>query len=38
MPLFDLESPRVNPIKEQVTLIEDLNEKVFALSTEINAL
>ena len=32
--LFDL----VNPIKEQVTLIQDLNEKLLSLSTEINAL
>ena len=37
MPLFDLETPRVNPIKEQVTLIQDLNEKLLSLSTEINA-
>ena len=38
MSLFDLETPRVNPIKEQVTLIQDLNEKLLSLSTEINAL
>ena len=38
MPLFDLETLRVNPIKEQVTLIQDLNEKLLSLSTEINAL
>ena len=38
MPLFDLETPRVNPIKEQVTLIQDLYEKLLSLSTEINAL
>ena len=38
IPLFDLETPRVNPIKEQVTLIQDLNEKLLSLSTEINAL
>ena len=35
---FDLEIPSVNPIKEQVTLIKDLNEKLLSLSTEINAL
>ena len=38
IPLFDLETHRVNPIKEQVTLIQDLNEKLLSLSTEINAL
>ena len=38
IPLFDLETPRVNLIKEQVTLIQDLNEKLLSLSTEINAL
>ena len=38
IPLFDLEPPRVNPKKEQVTLIRDLNEKLLSLSTEINAL
>ena len=38
MPLFDLETLRVNPIKEQVTLIQDLNEKLLSLSTEIYAL
>ena len=38
IPFFDLETPRVNPIKEQVTLIQDLNEKLLSLSTEINAL
>ena len=37
-PLFDLETPRENPIKKQVTLIQDLNEKLLSLSTEINAL
>ena len=26
LPLFDLETPRVNPIKEQVPLIQGLNE------------
>ena len=26
LPLFDLENPRVNPIKEQVPLIQGLNE------------
>ena len=36
--LFDLEPPRVNPKKEQVTLIRELNEKLLSLSTEINAL
>ena len=36
--LFDLETPRVSPIKEQVTLIQNLNEKLLSLSTEINAL
>ena len=36
--LYDLETPRVNPLKEQVTLIQDLNEKLLSLSTEINAL
>ena len=29
--LFDLETPRVNPIKEQVTLIQDLSEKFLYL-------
>ena len=38
IPIFDLETPRVNPIKEQVTLIQDLNEKLLSLSNEINAL
>ena len=38
IPLFDLETPRVNPIKKQVTLIQDLNEKLLSLSTEINTL
>ena len=38
IPLFGLEPPRVNPKKEQVTLIRDLNEKLLSLSTEINAL
>ena len=38
IPLFDLETPRVSPIKEQVTLIQDLNEKLLSLSTDINAL
>ena len=38
IPLFDLETPRVNAIKEQVTLIQGLNEKLLALSTEINVL
>ena len=33
IPLFDLETPRVNPINEQVTLIQDLNEKLLSLST-----
>ena len=37
IPLSDLETPRVNTLKEQVTLIQDLNEKL-SLSTEINAL
>ena len=37
IPLFDLETPRVNTLKEQVTLIQDLKEKL-SLSTEINAL
>ena len=31
-------NPRVNSIKEQVTLIEDLNEKLLSLSTELNEL
>ena len=38
IPLFDLETPRVNPIKEQVTLIQELNKKLLSLSTEINTL
>ena len=38
IPLFDLETPRVNSIKEQVTLIQGLNEKLLSLSTEINVL
>ena len=38
IPLFELETPRVNPVKEQITLIQDLNEKLLPLSTEINAL
>ena len=38
IPLFGLETPRVSPIEEQVTLIQDLNEKLLSLSTEINAL
>ena len=38
IPIFDLETPGVNPIKEQVTLIQDLSEKLLSLSTEINAL
>ena len=38
IPLFDLETPSVSPIKEQVTLIQDLNEKLLSLSTDINAL
>ena len=38
IPLFDLETLRVSPVKEQVTLIQDLNEKLLSLSTEINAL
>ena len=38
VPLFDLETPRVNPIKEQVTLIQDINEKLLSLLTEINPL
>ena len=35
IPLFDLETPRVNPIKEQVTLIQDLNEKLLSLCVKI---
>ena len=35
---FDLVTARVNPVKEQVTLIQDLHEKLLSLSTEINAL
>ena len=35
---FDLVTSRVNPVKEQVTLIQDLHEKLLSLSTEINAL
>ena len=38
IPLLDMETPRVNPIKEQVTLIHSLNEKLFSLSIEITAL
>ena len=38
IPLFDLDTPSVNPIKEQVTLIQDLNEKLLSLSTELNEL
>ena len=38
IPLFNLETPRVNPMKEQVILIQDLNEKILSLSIEINAL
>ena len=38
IPLFDPETPMVNPIKEQVALIQDLNEKLLFLSNEINAL
>ena len=38
IPLFDLETPRVSPIKEQFTLIQDLDEKLLSLSTKINAL
>ena len=38
IPLFDLETSRLNPIKEQVTLIQDLNEKLRSLSFKINAL
>ena len=38
IPLFDLEIPMVNPKKTQVTLIQDLNEKLLSLSTEINTL
>ena len=33
IPLFDQKTPRVNPINEQVTLIQDLNEKPISLST-----
>ena len=36
--LFDLKTPGVNPVKEQATLIQDLNEKLLPLSIEINAL
>ena len=36
--LIPLLTPRVKPIKEQVTLIQDLNKKLLSLSTEINAL
>ena len=35
---FDLVTSRVNPVQEQVTLIQDLHEKLLSLSTEINAL
>ena len=38
IPLFDLETPSLKPTKEQVNLIQDLNEKLLSLSTEINAL
>ena len=38
IPLFDLETSRVNTIKEQVTLIQDVNEKLLSLSAKINAL
>ena len=38
IPLFEQETLSVNPIKEQVTLIQDLNEKLLSLSTEIYAL
>ena len=33
-----METPRVNLIGEQITLIQDLIEKLLSLSTEINAL
>ena len=33
-----METPRVNLIEEQSTLIQDLIEKLLSLSTEINAL
>ena len=33
-----METPRVNLIEEQTTLIQDLIEKLLSLSTEINAL
>ena len=36
--LLDPETLRVNTINEQVTLIQDLNEKLLSLSTETNAL
>ena len=35
---FDLVTSRVNPVKKQVTLIQDLNEKLLSLSTETNVL
>ena len=38
IPLFDLETSRVNTIKEQVTLIQDVNEKLLSLSAKINEL
>ena len=38
IPLFDPKTPRVNKIKEQITLTQDLNEKIVSPSTEINAL
>ena len=33
-----METPRVIPIKKQITLIQDLNKKVLPLSSETNAL
>ena len=36
--LVYLETPRVNPVKEQVTLSQGLNGKLLSLSTEIDAL
>ena len=38
IPSFKPETPRVNPIKEQVTLSQDLKEKLLSLSIEIYAL
>ena len=35
---FDLVTSRVDPVKKQVTLIQDLQEKLLSLSTETNAL